>query len=66
MLINEEVFHFDKGINECHNELNSYELKETDIRIFASDLREIKVKLVDGFYTNVAVGNNEKEYFIEL
>ena len=44
-----------------------YEVERTEFRIYAEDLKEVKV-IVDeyGHYTTVAIGKNEKTYFITL
>lgn len=52
MLTNLEIFQLDGTIEEY--------------RISTSNLKELKVALEDGFYINIAVGKNGKEYKVIL
>lgn len=67
MLSARQVFYLTKDFKECYEELQSWELQEKELRIFTEDLKEIKVKLDDyGYYKNVAVDHNGKEYYVSL
>lgn len=66
MLEKREITYFDEHINECYEPIRYYEMDEKQFRIFTEDLKEIKVMCIDGHYTTVAVGNNDKVYYISL
>lgn len=67
LLETREICYFDKDFNECYAPLKSWEVEETELRIFTENLEEIKVSLDEyGYYTNVAVGKNGLTYYINL
>lgn len=70
MLEAREVAHFTEGdYRECYDPISSMsEYEQTNVRIFTSRLAEVKVVYHKeyGFYCNVAVGHDGKEYFVTL
>lgn len=68
MLLNKEICYFDENFKESYkSDLLYREMKETTFRIFTCNLKEIKV-VIDDYkqYTTIAIGNNEKKYFVTL
>lgn len=48
-------------------ELHPYEkIENLNLRLFLADMKEIKVICNNGMYTTVCIGNNGKQYFVNL
>ena len=66
MARNHEIFFFKDILDECYDvtDMFDYEIERTQFRVFAENLKEVKVVVDEyGYYTTVAVGKNDKTYF---
>lgn len=60
-------YYIDKDFNQCYEPLKSWEIEDTEFRIFTEDLEELKVALDEyGHYTTVAVGKSGNTYYVNL
>lgn len=70
MLDNNEavVFDMSKPYPECISgkQLQACGTSEDDVRIFATDVTDVKVICHEGHYVTVAIGTNGKRYFVNL
>lgn len=68
MLCVHEVCYFDSDYKQTYKPLETWEVDETVVRIFADDINEIKVVYLKeyGHYKVVAIGKNGKTYYIDL
>ena len=67
LLLTREICYFDKDFKQCYEPLKSWEIEDTEFRIFTEDLEELKVALDEyGHYTTVAVGKNGITYYVNL
>ena len=64
-----EIFNLLKygKIDTPHNIGTFDSIKEDyDFRIFLENVKDLKVAVEDGYYVNVAIGNNGKTYYVNL
>lgn len=67
MLQLREICYFNENLKQTYEPLKSWDINETELRIFTEDLEEIKVVLDEyGHYTTVAVGKNGITYYVNL
>lgn len=64
MLLNNEIVYFkDSGVTS-REPLNGYD--DITLRIFTSDLTDLKIICEDGYYETVAIGKNGVRYYVEV
>ena len=68
MLDRKLIFYLDEELNQKHDNINSFDLYEGKytFRIFSSNLKELKVVLDGGYYTTIAITNDEEKLYIKL
>ena len=62
MIDNHEVCYFDYDLEECYD----YFYNSKSLVVFLEKGDEIKVELVEGYYTNVLIKPDGRKYFITL
>lgn len=62
MLDNYEICYFDDDFNQCYD----YFYNSKRLVVFLEKGDEIKVELVEGYYTNVLIKPDGRKYFITL
>ena len=63
------IFYLDNEFNECYNNVTDIEYFENlyTFRIFTSKLKELKVVLNDdGYYTTIAITNDDEKIYVKI
>ena len=68
MLDRKLIFYLDEEFNEKYDNISSFDLFEGEytFRIFASNLKELKVVLDGGYYTTIAITNEGEKLYVKL
>ena len=61
-------FYLDNEFNECYYNVTDREYFENvyTYRIFTSKLKELKVVLEDGYYTTIAITNDDEKIYVKV
>ena len=62
------IFYLDNEFNECYYNITNREYFENvyTYRIFTSKLKELKVVLEDGYYTTIAITNDDEKIYVKV